>query len=72
MGVLRGIGYFFASLILIFGILLLPFGIVLIVPAIVWMWFLHKGGQVTRMQKDLAKIKKMEEEKRDDIGTVYD
>jgi len=62
MGVLRGIGYFFASLILIAGILLLPIGIVLIIPAIVWMWFLHKGGQVTAMQKDLKKIKEIEAE----------
>ena len=61
MGVLRGIGYFFASLLLIFGILLLPYGLVLIIPAIIWMWFLHKGGQVTKMQKDLAYMRKMQQ-----------
>jgi predicted membrane protein len=63
MGVLRAIGYFFASLILIIGILMLPIGIVAIIPAIIWMYFLHKGGQVTSMQKELKKIRMMEEEK---------
>jgi hypothetical protein len=62
MGVLRAIGYFFASLILITGIILFPFGLVLIIPAIIWMWFLHKGGQVTAMKKDLKRIKQIEED----------
>ncbi len=64
MGVLRGIGYFFASILLIIGLLLFPIGLVLIIPAIIWMWFLHKGGQVTAMKKDLKQIRKLEEEKR--------
>ena len=66
MGVLRGIGYFFAILILIGGAVLLivsPFiGIPLIIGAIIWMWFLHKGGQVTSMQKDLKALRKLQEE----------
>ncbi len=66
MGVLRGIGYFFAILILIGGAVLLivsPFiGIPLIIGAIIWMWFLHKGGQVTSMQKDLKELRKLQEE----------
>ena len=40
-----------------------PFiGIVLIVGAIIWMWFLHKGGQVTAMKKDLKELRKLQEE----------
>jgi hypothetical protein len=66
MGVLRGIGYFFAILILIGGAVLLivsPFlGIPLIIGAIIWMWLLHKGGQVTSMQKDLKALRKLQEE----------
>ena len=66
MGVLRGIGYFFAVLILIGGAVLLimsPFiGIPLIIGAIIWMWLLHKGGQVTSMQKDLKALRKLQEE----------
>jgi hypothetical protein len=66
MGVLRGIGYFFAVLVLIGGAVLLilsPFlGIPLIIGAIIWMWFLHKGGQVTNMQKDLKALRKLQEE----------
>lgn len=65
MGVLRGIGYFFAILILIGGIILLivsPFlGIPLIIGAIIMMWFLHKGGQVTSMKKDLEALRKLQE-----------
>jgi hypothetical protein len=63
MGVLRAFGYFIAILILIGGVLLLPFlGIPLIIGAIIMMWFLHKGGQVTSMKKDLESLRKLEEE----------
>jgi hypothetical protein len=61
MGVLRAIGYFFASVLLIMGILLFPLGLILIIPAIIWMWALHKGGQVTQIQKDLAHMRKMQQ-----------
>jgi hypothetical protein len=57
---------FFAILVLIGGAVLLivsPFlGIPLIIGAIIWMWFLHKGGQVTSMQKDLKALRKLQEE----------
>jgi UPF0716 family protein affecting phage T7 exclusion len=62
MGFLRGLGYFIAILILIGGIVLFPLGILLIIPAIIMMWALHKGGQVTSMQKDLKNIRKIEAE----------
>jgi hypothetical protein len=42
---------------------MLPIGIVAIIPAIIWIYVLHKGGQVTSMQKELKKIRMMEEEK---------
>ena len=61
MGVLRGIGYFLASVILIIGILFLPVGIVLIIPAIIWMWYLHKGGQLTAIQKEMKRIRQIKE-----------
>lgn len=63
MGILRAIGYTFGILLIIAGILLLPVGLVLIVPAIIMMWFLKKGGQVSNMQKELKEIRKMEEYK---------
>jgi predicted membrane protein len=62
MGFLRGLGYFIAILILIVGIVLFPYGIILIIIAIIMMYALHKGGQVTSMQKDLKEIRKMEAE----------
>ena len=62
MGVLRAIGYIIAILIIIAGIVLFPYGIVLIIGAIIMMWALHKGGQVTSMQKSLKEIKKIEED----------
>lgn len=62
MGVLRGIGYFIAIIILIGGIVLFPLGIPLIIGAIIMMWALHKGGQVTAMKKDLKKIRQLQED----------
>jgi archaellum biogenesis protein FlaJ (TadC family) len=63
MGILRNIGYVFGILLIIVGVLLLPIGLVLIIPAIIMMWFLKKGGQVSNMQKELKEIRKMEEYK---------
>lgn len=62
MGVLRAIGYFIAIVILVAGILLFPIGLILVIPAIIMMWMLHKGGQVSSMQKELKSIKKIEEQ----------
>lgn len=64
MGLLRGFGYFIAILILIGGVVLLPLygmGIPLIIGAIIMMWASHKGGQVTKMQKDMQKLREIEE-----------
>ena len=62
MGVLRAFGYFIAILILIGGIVLIPLGIPLIIGAIIMMWMLHKGGQVTALKKDISKIRKLQEQ----------
>ena len=62
MGGLRGIGYFIAIVILVAGILLFPIGLILIIPAIIMIWMLRKGGQVSSMQKELKSIKKIEQE----------
>jgi|GEM_PF-2113707 hypothetical protein len=68
MGFWRGVGYVFASILLIAGIISFPIGIVLIVPAVIWMWLLKKSGQVSRMQKDLKQIRIVEDERmRDDL-----
>ncbi len=61
MGLLRGIGYFFAVILLIIGLVLFPLGIPIIIGAIIWMWALHKGGQVTAMKKDLQRLKDLQE-----------
>ena len=65
MGVLRAFGYFIAIVIIIIGTLFLPaFGLgIPLVVGIIIMWALHKGGQVTSMQKELKKIRELEEEK---------
>jgi len=63
MGILRAIGYFFGILLIIGGIVTLPLGLVLIVPAVIWMWFLKKGGQVSNMEKELKSIRKIESQK---------
>lgn len=62
MGFLRGFGYFIAIVILIIGIVLFPYGIPLVIGAIVMMYVLHKGGQVTSMQKEMKSIRKLQEE----------
>ena len=62
MGILRGIGYFIAIVIIVAGILLFPIGLILIIPAIIMIWMLRKGGQVSSMQKELKSIKKIEEQ----------
>lgn len=51
MGLLRGIGYFIAIVILIVGVIFFPYGIPAIIGSIIMMWALHKGGQVTAMKK---------------------
>lgn len=61
MGLLRGLGYFVAILILIGGILTLPIGLVLIVPAIIMMWALKKGGEVASIKKDMKAVREIEE-----------
>jgi K+-transporting ATPase A subunit len=61
MGVLRRIGYFFAIVIIIVGIIFLPLGIIAIILGIIMIYVLHKGGQVSNMQKSIE-IKRIEEE----------
>jgi UDP-N-acetylenolpyruvoylglucosamine reductase len=62
MGLLRGFGYFIAILILIAGIIFFPYGIPAIIGAIIMMWALHKGGQVTAMKKNLKALREIQEE----------
>jgi hypothetical protein len=66
MGLLRGIGYFFAALILIGGIVLFfvfpPAGIPPIVGAIVIMYILHKGAQVKTIRDDIRALRELQEE----------
>ncbi|HEX9318597.1 MAG TPA: hypothetical protein VF884_06650 [Nitrososphaeraceae archaeon] len=59
---MRGIGYFIAILIIIAGIVFLPLGIIGIILGIIMIYVLHKGGQVSNMQKSLKEIKRIEEE----------
>lgn len=61
MGVLRGLGYFVAIVILIGGILILPIGLVLIVPAVIMIWALKKGGEVASIKKDMKAVREIEE-----------
>jgi UPF0716 family protein affecting phage T7 exclusion len=61
MGILRGLGYFVAILILIGGILTFPIGLVLIVPAVIIMWALKKGGEVASIKKDMKAVREIEE-----------
>ena len=50
MGLLRGIGYFIAIVILVVGVIFFPYGIPAIIGSIIMMWALHKSGQVTAMK----------------------
>ena len=61
MGLLRGLGYFVAILILIGGIVTFPIGLVLIIPAIIMMWALKKGGEVAAIKKDMKAVREIEE-----------
>jgi len=61
MGILRGLGYFVAILILIGGIITLPLGLVLIVPAVIMLWALKKGGEVASIKKDMKAVREIEE-----------
>jgi UDP-N-acetylenolpyruvoylglucosamine reductase len=62
LGLLRGIGYFIAIVILIVGVIFFPYGIPAIIGAIVIMWALHKGGQVTAMKKEVKRLREIQEE----------
>ncbi len=62
LGILRAFGYFIALVILVMGVITLPIGLIFIIPAIIMMWFLHKGGQVTKMKKEIERIRKIEED----------
>jgi UPF0716 family protein affecting phage T7 exclusion len=61
MGILRGLGYFVAILILIGGIITLPLGLVLIIPAVIMLWALKKGGEVAAIKKDMKAVREIEE-----------
>ena len=61
MGFWRGVGYVIAILILIAGIVTLPIGLVLIIPAIIMMWMLKKGGEVAAIKKDMKAVREIEE-----------
>ena len=61
MGLLRGLGYFVAILILIGGIVTLPIGLVLIIPAVIMLWMLKKGGEVAAIKKDMKAVREIEE-----------
>ena len=61
MGFLRGLGYFVAVLILIGGIVTLPIGLVLIIPAVIMLWMLKKGGEVAAIKKDMKAVREIEE-----------
>lgn len=61
MGFLRGLGYFVAILILIGGIVTLPIGLILIVPAVIMLWMLKKGGEVAAIKKDMRAVREIEE-----------
>ena len=61
MGFLRGLGYFVAILILIGGIVTLPIGLVLIIPAVIMLWMLKKGGEVAAIKKDMKAVREIEE-----------
>lgn len=61
MGLLRGIGYAFGILLIIGGILILPVGLVLIIPAVIMMWMLKKGGEVASIKKDMKAVREIEE-----------
>jgi predicted membrane protein len=56
--IVRGIGYFIAILIIIWGIIVLPYGIVLIGCGIMMMWAVYKAGQ----KQSLKDFQKIEEE----------
>ena len=61
MGLLRGIGYFFGILMIIGGVITFPIGLVLIIPAIIIMWALKKGGEVASIKKDMKAVREIEE-----------
>jgi UPF0716 family protein affecting phage T7 exclusion len=68
MAILRNFGYAIGIIILIVGIVSFPLGLVLIIPAVIMLWLLKKGGQVSKMQKDLKELRRLEEERmRDNI-----
>ena len=61
MGLLRGIGYFFGILLIIGGVLIFPVGLVLIIPGIIMLWALKKGGEVASIKKDMKAVREIEE-----------
>jgi len=65
MGFWRGVGYFFAIIIIIVGLLLLPsiIGIAILIGGIVFIWMLRKNGQVASMKNDLKYLADSERER---------
>ena len=61
MGFWRGVGYVIAILILIVGIVSFPIGLVLIIPAVIMLWMLKKGGEVAAIKKDMKAVREIEE-----------
>ena len=61
MGFWRGVGYVIAILILIGGIISFPIGLVLIIPAVIMLWMLKKGGEVASIKKDMKAVREIEE-----------
>ena len=61
MGVLRGIGYTIGIIIIIVGVIALPVGLVFIIPGVIMIWALKKGGEVAAIKKDMKAVREIEE-----------
>lgn len=61
MGVLRGIGYTIGIIIIIVGVIALPVGLVFIIPGVIMIWALKKGGEVASIKKDMKAVREIEE-----------
>ena len=61
MGVLRGIGYTIGIIIIIVGVIALPVGLVFIIPGVIMIWALKKGGEVAAIKKDMKVVREIEE-----------
>lgn len=60
MGFGRNVGYFFAILMVMGGLLAFPIGLVIAIPGFIFIWMLKRSAATERIEKELKSINQIE------------